>query len=438
MGNGVFSPEKLEEIFKLDHPSGDRVISRESTWLEFKESFGWLSLGKYVKTMAAFANVKGGYIVFGIKNSPHLLLGLTGEKLKTFNEIDSEKLSNSLNEYFSPEIKWDITIYKFQEREYGLIYTYESHQKPVMCIKNEDNILQEGTIYYRYRGRSQRIKYPELRDIIDAKRQEEQRLWMKLLLAVAKIGVRDVGIFNFKNGITTAGNGASFMIDEAILSKLSFIKEGEFSEVKGKPTLKVIGELTGVPPIIASGKPHIIHQRGISLSNIVVDFLNFSKIGNPLDYIVQICSETSANLPIYYYISKTGKSQQEILDLISQQTSRCAGKKVLVERISNNVIHHKEYSITGTKAALERGKFLDAIGTETEINITSPDEVKRFCEAIIHQDKDSIRQKKDYIRQMLKTIFINHYEKVPSTHSSLIRSALCWVDEALYLENCFK
>lgn len=441
----VFSSEKLDAIFKLDPVHQDRVISRESTWLEFKESFGWGSLGKYVKSMAAFANVKGGYIVFGIKNSPHILQGLNESKIKIFNEIDPEKLSGALNEYFAPEIKWDITTYTFQGLTYGLIYVYESPQKPVMCLKSketeknkEDSILQEGAIYYRYRGRSQKIKYPELKEIIDARRKEEQRLWMKHLLTMAKIGVKDVGIFNFKNGITTAGNGASFMIDEAILSQLSFIKEGEFSEIKGKPTLKVIGELKGVPPIVAAGKPRIVCQRGISLSNIVIDFLKFEKVNKPLDYIIQICSETSANLPIYYYIAKSGKSKEELWDIISQQTSRCAGKKALLQRIKENKSHHKKYALTGSQASKEREKFLTAIATEAEISIESHDDVKRFCEAVIHQDLNAINEKKDYIRQMLKIIFLNHYEKVSSAHSQLIRSALCWVDEALYLKDCFQ
>ena len=47
-------------------------MSRESTWLEFKESYGFASLGKYLKSFAAYANTRGGYIVFGVANNPHL------------------------------------------------------------------------------------------------------------------------------------------------------------------------------------------------------------------------------------------------------------------------------------------------------------------------------------------------------------------------------
>jgi uncharacterized ATP-binding protein UU034 len=430
-----FSQEKLEMIFKVDSNSPDRVISRESTWLEFKESFGWGSITKYAKSMAAFANVKGGYIVYGVKNSPHLLIGLKDRRLQDFENIDPERLANSLNEIFAPEINWDMMLYEFQGKKYGIIYIGECSNKPVMCIKGKDDILHESAIYYRYRGRTQRIKYPELRTIIEESRKAEQKLWMKHLLTMARIGVKDIGIFNFKTGITSVGNGASFMIDEAILSQLSFIKEGEFSEVKGAPTLKVIGSLQGIPPI-ASKKPYIVHERGIRLQEIVIDFINCAKISNPLDYLTQICLEVTANLPIYYYIFLSQKDNSELLEVIGAITSRQPGKKALCNRLKNHPTHHKKYAQSGSKAASERKRFLDAIEKETKIEFSTQKDVIRYCEAIIHQSPEVIRSKEKFFRGILKEIFINYYEKMNSAYSPYIRSALCWLDEALYKDKC--
>lgn len=92
----------MNEIFKLSPTYPERVISRESSSLEFKESFGWASLPKYLKTSAAYANTRGGYIVFGIANNPHSLCGLAGTSLKLFEEIDPEKISLHFNEHFVP------------------------------------------------------------------------------------------------------------------------------------------------------------------------------------------------------------------------------------------------------------------------------------------------------------------------------------------------
>ena len=55
---------------------------RESSTIEFKESFNFGNMPKYSKTMAAFANNKGGYILFGIKDSPRELIGTDKDKDK--------------------------------------------------------------------------------------------------------------------------------------------------------------------------------------------------------------------------------------------------------------------------------------------------------------------------------------------------------------------
>ncbi len=90
-----FSVDRLAEIFRFAPGSVDRLISRESTTLEFKESFGWKSLPDYARIMAAFANNKGGYLVFGVTDSPHLLKGLQ----KTFfEELDPQQLTSKLND----------------------------------------------------------------------------------------------------------------------------------------------------------------------------------------------------------------------------------------------------------------------------------------------------------------------------------------------------
>ncbi|WOV91113.1 MAG: ATP-binding protein [Candidatus Zeuxoniibacter abyssi] len=54
-----------------------------------------------MKTIASFANNKGGHIVFGVKDRPRELVGLTDND---FEEIDEQEITEILNSYFSPEI----------------------------------------------------------------------------------------------------------------------------------------------------------------------------------------------------------------------------------------------------------------------------------------------------------------------------------------------
>ena len=53
---------ELHGLCRLDEDAPTRLVSRENSPLEYKESFNWANRAKYGKTLAAFANVSGGFI----------------------------------------------------------------------------------------------------------------------------------------------------------------------------------------------------------------------------------------------------------------------------------------------------------------------------------------------------------------------------------------
>jgi len=65
----LINSQDYKKIFIFHSSIANRIISRESSQLEFKESFNWLSKDKYAKSMAAFANNRGGFIIFGSKTN---------------------------------------------------------------------------------------------------------------------------------------------------------------------------------------------------------------------------------------------------------------------------------------------------------------------------------------------------------------------------------
>ncbi len=55
--------------------------------------------------MASFANRDGGYIIFGVKDKPHELLGLQGQALERFESIDNQIWSRQISEnIFRPKL----------------------------------------------------------------------------------------------------------------------------------------------------------------------------------------------------------------------------------------------------------------------------------------------------------------------------------------------
>ncbi|HCX97378.1 MAG TPA: hypothetical protein DHU26_10530 [Spirochaetaceae bacterium] len=90
------------------------LFYRERHNLEFKKDFQFKSMAKYLKTIAAFANNKGGVIVFGISDSPRKLLGMENNQ---FDTIDSGKITEYLSKHFDPEIHWEMNQIEIEQKK---------------------------------------------------------------------------------------------------------------------------------------------------------------------------------------------------------------------------------------------------------------------------------------------------------------------------------
>lgn len=428
-----FSQENLNEIFKISSSDPERVVSRESSDLEFKESFGWKSIAKYIKTFGAFANTHGGYIVFGIANAPHKLVGLKGDNLQSFERIDSAELTQHINNHYSPEIYWDLQEYELHNKIYGIIYVHESQSKPVICTKDAEKVLKEGDIYYRYRGRTERIKYPELRTILEDTRMREQRLWMRHLTRIAKIGVKDVGVFDLQTGEVT-GTSGSFLIDESLLSQLSFIKEGQFSEVQGKPTLKLIGNVEASPLLpITTGKKQFVKTKGIRIGDIVQVFLNKEKVPEPLEYIKQICFESTAFLPVYYFMSLGNLDSNKAVEVVNGVLSRAPAKSRLINRLQKSTTQRVNIPQNEKLTSKKKRDFARLL-LQKKVNIEITGEDLIYClQAIRGLHTDEIRKNSKYLFMLLRKWFNLHYASAEGSVADHLRRAICWIDEALYM-----
>jgi len=221
-----------------------KIKSRERNDLEYKESFGPKGWAKYAKTMAAFANNHGGYILFGIKDNPREFVGIND----SFRNFEQEKFTEYLNNLYSPELLWETGVIDIDEKSVGYIYTAEANPKPVIAIKVENSEkINNGDIYYRYRGRSEKIKYPEMNHIIEDRAKQEREQILKLIETIRKNGTANLGIINYSSGKFSTPYGVDVAIDRKlvakVLKKAKFIKEGSFNETTGIPVIKVTGEI---------------------------------------------------------------------------------------------------------------------------------------------------------------------------------------------------
>lgn len=233
----------MKSDFPLTLNSKGYVNNRESFDLEFKANFQYGdSLVEYCRSMVGMANNKGGRIIFGVEDNPRKPTGMTNTK---FVDCDPRILNNCLLEHFSSEIAWEMDTIEHGSLSFGIISIKESEIKPVICKKTKGKILMEGAIYYRYRGETKEIRYVELSKILEKEREKEKILWIKHIEKIAITGPRNAYILDtFKGELHT--NTGKIVIDESLLDKIKFIKEGQFSETAGAPTLRLLGNIDGI------------------------------------------------------------------------------------------------------------------------------------------------------------------------------------------------
>lgn len=209
-----------------------KVSARENNLVEFKESWNLWSLPEYAKTMAAFSNNSGWSIIFWITENPRVFKWID-DKIDT---VDPARITEWLNEYFAPEIGWSISTEEFLWKKIWIVTIQESKRKPVICKKTIQGKIKEWDIYYRYRWRSEIVKYPELEGIMSQIRENERLSWEKLFKDIATIWPQNVWLMDIGKGEILWMKG-NIVLDKNLLKDIQFIREGKFVEKDGAPAL---------------------------------------------------------------------------------------------------------------------------------------------------------------------------------------------------------
>ena len=258
----------------LSNNSVDGTLkSRESNTVEFKEAFNKNSTAKYGKTMAAYSNNRGGYIIFGVKDKPRKIIGLKNDN---FENMSQEQFSEAINSLFAPAMDWSCGTFTIdlpslnpsnppRTLKIGWIYTEEAEYKPIIAQKaNDGEKINSGDVFYRYRARSEKIKFAEMSRIIEERTAKEREGLLKLIEVIRKSETANLGIVNYSNGKITTPYGVDVAFDRKlvtqVLKKAKFIKEGSFNETDGIPVIKVTGNIDLAEEVpVPDGNPDETH-----------------------------------------------------------------------------------------------------------------------------------------------------------------------------------
>ena len=425
------SDNSLLKIFKKSTRNPNLIGTNEGVTIEYKQSFGWASMSDYFRAMASFANRDGGYIIFGIKDKPHELLGLNGTALERFENIDNQEWSTNLREHFSPEIIWEKRTFEFEGKTYGAIYTSPANEKPIICKKDAGE-LRKAAIYYRYNSQNSEIDYPELHTIIETEKEKINEKWMKTIRQIGDSGIAHMALLDLKNS-KLSGPKTTLYMDQSLIDEIEFVQEGSFVETGGNPALKVVGNVqtvVGAQPIFVEQEKN----KAINADEIISSFITQENVNNPKEFIKQICYHTTGNLPVYYFMNLANFSVEDILELLESVPTNSRAKDMLKARIVSKETKFLKIPNSNSNVTQRKKSYVTSIVQETLDVPNNAYELKYLLLAIRGLEATQVQEHKDFLLNTLYDIYINYFNHRPfSSIKTEFRYAMCWLDEALYI-----
>lgn len=213
---------------------------------ECKASFKVRNHEAWLRAIAALANNRGGYLLFGVvdpansggsneADGKYIARGLTPDE---FSSTDASEISTIVRGYLDPTPRFEKKSLSVFGSRIGFIYVYRSDARPVILTKNTGKV-REGDIFFRYPGESVRIKYSDLRQIMDERDIEARSRIVPLLTEVARLGPDRSMITDLEDG-RVLGVDRQITFDGDLLKQIQAVKE---SDAATSPQVMIAGEI---------------------------------------------------------------------------------------------------------------------------------------------------------------------------------------------------
>jgi hypothetical protein len=206
-------------------------------------------------------------------------------------------------------------------------------------------------------------------------------------------------------------------IDEALLSKIAFIKEGSFREQDGQPALRLVGDVQAV-----GSAPAIIRKGAVTRGDLINDFLAQTTVLDPKEY-VRFALEGSQGdwLPLRYFAKQAGLTRSTLVSFIKKTNAPEARKTRFVARVSKKDAARQ--AATGLSAALrDRIEAGDPIPSPT-----TSKEAATVARAIMGLPKGTSVPIEGFLAALKLCV-----DRAVGVDASTVRRALCRVDELFF------
>lgn len=422
IAHGPLAPETLMRLFEDDGSGTWRLTPGETDQHECKSAFGFKHAHKWLKAIAALANNRGGYLFFGVNdkeakgaNGEDLSHAVSGMKDEEFKKADPADFTAKVKATFDPTPRIQTLIIGVGGESVGVMFVEQHPSRPVIAVRNEGDI-REGDIFFRYPGQSARIKYSDLRAILDDRDKSARTQILPMVERLLMLGPSHAMVADLEVGALTDGKHA-IQIDEALLDKIAFIKEGEFDEKKGAPALRLLGEVK-----VAGVGAAPVKKGVVTRSDLIGDFLSQSTPLDPAEY-VRFALEASRGewLPIRYFASKGGMKKRDLVAFINETKATAIRKKTFIDRVNNK---DAARSATSGKPAALLKKLKEGADIEAVVTAKEASEMGRAIQGFQRDTKIEL--------PVILAILSDCSKVAEGNAASVVRRAVCRVDEIFF------
>ena len=399
--------------------TGDKVVNPgEGITYEFKENFNWGSKERYAKIMASFANATGGYLLFGIRDDGQIV-GLSNNN---FEARDPADVSSYLNSLFVPAIRWDKFVCELGGCKIGVIKIEEAIEKPIISYKNGQEV-KEGDIFFRYAAQSERIKFSELKAIIEVGRRMYGEKLLKSLSMIVEKGPESVKLLDLEE-LKEAKEDEIYLLDNSLSdSEVKVHRATESEEARG----------IGIKIVNVEGKamPIMVKEfANISSELIVHTFLDQELPAkfDPMGFVERLAFETSGLVPLYFYIKEAGLTKDEAVEIIKRTKSTTKGRTTILKRLSG-----EEYDFRSSTYDITLDNLIKGSLRMSELQTSN---VRTVLQSIRYNSKSFLEQNWNELKGIMRFLYDEYY--MNSKFRSEIRWTICFVDKTLFSSWSFR
>ncbi|MBL9045770.1 MAG: ATP-binding protein [Tabrizicola sp.] len=318
-----------------------------------------------VRAIAALANNRGGFIFIGVRNADCRVVGMPDT---AFQDTDIVRITDKVKTLLTPTPNFSRDVLDVGGFAVGVIHV-EKHPTPPVIVCRDADGLEDGTILFRYPGQSGKIKFGDLLAMLRERDRAATKALIESASRLSEIGADRALIVDTDKGEIGAGE-RRIVIDRALAEQLEFIREGEFDERAGAPSLRLIGEVQAVDQ--EGQVVERIEGHALSPDMVLLAYLNRENVRSPLQYVAVTALVQRQWLPLFYFVRLAGVDRDAAIALLdaTKAVNRISKERGL-ERLrgQRSAFEQPGGAIVEVVSALQAGRLDDLRGRFSDFQI---------------------------------------------------------------------